>query len=224
MLICLKNIYKSYSLKRKNIGVLNNIDVEVEQGEKIAIMGKSGCGKTTLLNIIGGMDIPDSGQYWFDGKLVSFQKQSELSDFRRRNIGFIPQGFSLIDYKSAFFNIALPLKFRKYSKNDVELKVMSVTHELEIDKLLDKTPKQLSIGECQRVAIARAIITKPILILADEPTSSLDNETEMVILKVFDKLQSEGSAIIVVTHDIEVASRCRRVLTIEKGKITEKTR
>ncbi|HHW23640.1 MAG TPA: ABC transporter ATP-binding protein [Clostridiaceae bacterium] len=219
MLIHLKNIYKSYNFKRQKINVLNDVNMMVEKGDRVAIMGKSGSGKTTLLNIIGGLDFPDSGQYWFEEKLISFKSQSEISEFRRKKIGFIPQGFSLIDYKSTYFNIALPLKFRNYSKNDIERRVLSVAHELEINKLLDKSPRQLSVGECQRVAIARAIITSPILILADEPTSSLDKETEMVILKLFDKLQSEGTTIITVTHDFEVASKCRRVLTLVNGVV-----
>lgn len=215
MLISISKLNKTFINKRKKITVLNNLWFDIEKGEMLGIVGKSGCGKTTLLNILGGLDYPDSGEYKYNDNIVQFHHPSELSKFRKSNIGFIPQGYTLLNYKSVFYNIALPLKFRSYNKADINDKVNSISLSLGIQGHLKKTPKELSMGECQRVAIARAIITNPALILADEPTSALDSETEEIIIRQFEILQQNGSTIIAVTHNKFFAGKCNRILNLE---------
>lgn len=214
-LLSLKNITKSYD--KKSI-VLNEFNLSVNTGEMVAIMGKSGSGKSTVLNIISGIESADSGRYIFKGNDMSKVSGDKMTVFRRENIGFVLQHFALIENNSVFKNIALPLYLKHESKNVIKGKVLELAKDLEIENKLDKKPKQLSGGEAQRVAIARAIINQPSLILADEPTGALDENTGLKIMQIFRKLHQKGHTFIIVTHDSSVAEMCDRTIKIKDGK------
>ena len=214
-LLSLENITKSYD--KKSI-VLNEFNLSVNTGEMVAIMGKSGSGKSTVLNIISGIESADSGRYIFKGNDMSKVSGDKMTVFRRENIGFVLQHFALIENNSVFKNIALPLYLKHESKNVIKGKVLELAKDLEIENKLDKKPKQLSGGEAQRVAIARAIINQPSLILADEPTGALDENTGIKIMQIFRKLHQKGHTFIIVTHDSSVAEMCDRTIKIKDGK------
>ena len=214
-LLSLENITKSYD--KKSI-VLNEFNLSVNTGEMVAIMGKSGSGKSTVLNIISGIESADSGRYIFKGNDMSIVSGDKMTVFRRENIGFVLQHFALIENNSVFKNIALPLYLKHESKNVIKGKVLELAKDLEIENKLDKKPKQLSGGEAQRVAIARAIINQPSLILADEPTGALDENTGLKIMQIFRKLHQKGHTFIIVTHDSSVAEMCDRTIKIKDGK------
>ena len=214
-LLSLENITKSYD--KKSI-VLNEFNLSVNTGEMVAIMGKSGSGKSTVLNIISGIESADSGRYIFKGNDMSKVSGDKMTVFRRENIGFVLQHFALIENNSVFKNIALPLYLKHESKNVIKGKVLELAKDLEIENKLDKKPKQLSGGEAQRVAIASAIINQPSLILADEPTGALDENTGLKIMQIFRKLHQKGHTFIIVTHDSSVAEMCDRTIKIKDGK------
>lgn len=214
-LLSLENITKSYD--KKSI-VLNEFNLSVNTGEMVAIMGKSGSGKSTVLNIISGIESADSGRYIFKGNDMSKVSGDKMTVFRRENIGFVLQHFALIENNSVFKNIALPLYLKHESKNVIKGKLLELAKDLEIENKLDKKPKQLSGGEAQRVAIARAIINQPSLILADEPTGALDENTGLKIMQIFRKLHQKGHTFIIVTHDSSVAEMCDRTIKIKDGK------
>ena len=214
-LLSLENITKSYD--KKSI-VLNEFNLSVNTGEMVAIMGKSGSGTSTVLNIISGIESADSGRYIFKGNDMSKVSGDKMTVFRRENIGFVLQHFALIENNSVFKNIALPLYLKHESKNVIKGKVLELAKDLEIENKLDKKPKQLSGGEAQRVAIARAIINQPSLILADEPTGALDENTGLKIMQIFRKLHQKGHTFIIVTHDSSVAEMCDRTIKIKDGK------
>lgn len=214
-LLSLENITKSYD--KKSI-VLNEFNLSVNTGDMVAIMGKSGSGKSTVLNIISGIESADSGRYIFKGNDMSKVSGDKMTVFRRENIGFVLQHFALIENNSVFKNIALPLYLKHESKNVIKGKVLELAKDLEIENKLDKKPKQLSGGEAQRVAIARAIINQPSLILADEPTGALDENTGLKIMQIFRKLHQKGHTFIIVTHDSSVAEMCDRTIKIKDGK------
>lgn len=213
----LKNTNKRFVLNKKETVVLDNLDFIVEKGEMIAIVGKSGSGKTTLLNILAAIDQPDSGTYLFDGKSVNINNATDGIKFRKNRIGIVVQHFALIDDYTAYDNIELGLWESKLTSLERTTKVDEVMKLLDIYELKDKYPKNLSGGEKQRIAIARAIIGNHQLLLADEPTGSLDSETEKEIIALLKRLNEKGMTIVIVTHDIEVASACNRVVVLEKN-------
>lgn len=220
-MIKLNDISKNYGTTKK-ISALNKFSCSVKRGELVAIMGKSGSGKSTVLNIISGIDRLESGKYYFMGEDMSKRKGDEMTIFRRDNIGFVMQHFALIPGYTIFNNIALPLRLRKESKREIYDKVIHIAKELDIKKHLNKYPKELSGGEAQRVAIARAVIHQPKIILADEPTGALDEATGIKIMGVLRKLHKQGNTIIIVTHDTNIAAMCERTIYIRDGKNVEK--
>jgi len=222
--IKLKNIHKTYGKDSSLVEALKGVSLNVEKGEMLAIMGKSGSGKSTLLNIMGTLETMDSGEYIYGHKVLDFNSQSKLSDFRCNKIGFIVQNFSLINDYSVYGNVVLPLKYNGIPKKEQKEKVHTMLEKLEIENKADKYPYQLSGGECQRVAIARAIINEPEMILADEPTGSLDEQTESVILDILCKLNKEEKTIVIVTHDSNVARVCNRIINLKDGIIIEDDR
>ena len=216
-LITLKNISKTYGSKG-TITALEKFNCTIRQGEFVAIMGKSGSGKSTVLNIISGIDAMQSGEYQFDGQDMSKIRGDQMTGFRRDNIGFVLQHFALIPDYTVYDNIALSLRLKRKNEKKIREKVTAIVEELDITSTINKYPNELSGGEAQRVAIARAIIHKPKLILADEPTGALDEESGKKIMGIFKQLHSNGNTIIMVTHDREIAKMCERIIYIKDGK------
>ena len=218
-IISLKGICKTYGKGDGLVTALNPINLDIQKGEMVAIMGKSGSGKSTLLNLIAGLDVPDSGEYIYNGKEINTKNQNKMAKFRRNDVGFVVQHFALIDEYSVQQNIALPLRYGKLKGVSTKKRVKEIAERLEIADKLRKYPSQLSGGQAQRVAIARAIAHKPSLLLADEPTGALDEETGKSIMNLFKEINKEGTTVIVVTHDANVASFCQRTIRLHDGNI-----
>lgn len=213
----LKNIKRTYKTKCVLTEVLKGIDFSVEAGEFVAIMGESGAGKTTLLNVIATFDKPTSGSVILNGKEISTLKNSEISTFRRNKLGFVFQDFNLLDQFNNRDNIYLPLVLSNQKPQLMQERLDQIKDQLGISELLNKYPYEISGGQKQRVAIARAIITKPDLVLADEPTGSLDSTSSEIILNMFAKINQAGQTIMMVTHSLRAASFAKRILFIKDG-------
>jgi len=201
------------------VEALKNVNFDVEKGEFIAIMGESGSGKTTLLNIIASLDSPTSGEVILDGQNLSKIKDERLTAYRRDHLGFVFQDFSLLDTFSVEDNIYLPLVLRGENYATMESKLIKLAALLDIKDLLKKYPYEISGGQKQRVVVARALITKPDLILADEPTGALDSKSTDELLSLFRKINDNGQTILMVTHSIKAASKASRILFIKDGEI-----
>ena len=219
-MIKLENIVKDYSNKEQVTHALRGIDLTIDDGEYVAIVGTSGSGKSTLLNIMGGMDSATSGTYLFDGKEVNGKNFNELHKFRKENISFVFQNFALMDGYTVYENVEMPLLARRV-KNRKKL-IMESLEKMKIADLKDKLPSQLSGGQQQRCAIARAIVARTKVLLADEPTGALDQNTSNEIIKCFEEINKEGTTVILITHDMNIAKRCNRIIQIEDGLIEEK--
>lgn len=218
-MIILKNITKDYVNKGSVTHALNGIDLSIEDGELLAIVGTSGSGKTTLLNIIGGMDQETSGEYYYNNELVSNYSKKELQNFRRDYISFVFQKFELMDDYNVYENVEMPLLARKIDKNIRKDKISMALKKVGLENLAKKMPNELSGGQKQRCAIARALVTDNPILLADEPTGSLDKKNSEIIMDDLIELNRMGRTVIVITHDIDIASRCNRVVNIEDGMI-----
>lgn len=217
-MIVLKDIYKTYSSEGVETHALRGINLRINQGEYISIVGKSWCGKSTLLNILGGMDRESSGSYRFLGQDVSTFNEFELAVFRNRILGYIFQGFHLIPELSLLDNVALPLGYAGMKSKERKQKAFTMLKKVGLEEEHSKRPPQLSGGQQQRVAIARALVHEPKLILADEPTGNLDEETGLEIIELLEANHVEGRTLIMVTHDLDLASRAQRSLTMADGK------
>ena len=216
-LVEFKNICKSFKTGGKETVICDNYDLAVEKGELVAIMGKSGCGKTTILNMIAGIEPIDSGEYIFDGVPVKIRTASDGVKFRRNKIGIILQHFALINDYNVYENVELGLWESGFGEKEIRHRTHEMLESLGIADLRDKYPNKLSGGEKQRVAIGRALVCKPALLLADEPTGALDAETEAEIVELIKKLNNEtNTTMIIVTHDREVADNCSRIITLDK--------
>jgi putative ABC transport system ATP-binding protein len=211
----LEGITKKYG---PNVTALNGFNLSVGQGEMLAIMGKSGSGKSTVLNIISGIDRLQGGSYRFGDQDMSKLKGDRMTVFRRDHIGFILQHFALIEDMTVYNNIALPLRLSRRPKADIMRRVRRLAEELDIEARLYQYPKELSGGEAQRTAIARAIINQPKLILADEPTGALDEENSRRVMDIFRKLNALGNTFIIVTHDPKVGAMCKQTVHIKEGQ------
>ncbi len=218
-LIYLDRIQKHYGKGQSGVCALGGISFSIETGEMIAVVGKSGSGKSTLLNILGGLDYPTDGEYSFAGKRIDRLKPNHLAEFRRCNIGFVVQHFALIDDMTVFDNIALPLRYRKMAGKLINEKVEHLLADMEISDKRKAYPPELSSGQCQRVAIARAIINKPSVLLADEPTGALDEQTGCHIMDIIRNLNEQGMTTIIATHDRDIASSCQRIIQLSDGHI-----
>ncbi len=201
------------------VQALSNISFEAEEGEYIAIMGESGSGKTTLLNILAALDKPTSGSVRLDGKELSKIKESEIAVFRRDNLGFVFQEFNLLDTFSLEDNIYLPLVLSGKTPAEMKKRLQPIAEQLGISDILKKYPYEVSGGQKQRAAVARALITKPRLILADEPTGALDSKSTDELLRLFSEINRNGQTIIMVTHSVKAASHAGRVLFIKDGEV-----
>ena len=218
-MIELKQIAKEYQSDAVVTPALSDINLKIEAGEFIAIMGASGSGKTTLLNIIGCMDAPTAGTYLFDGMDLSRAKENQLSSIRGRKIAFVFQHFALIDDYTVFENVEVPLLKQAMSKAERKKSVLTALEAVGIPELAKKKPTHISGGQKQRAAIARAIACGAEVILADEPTGALDSKTGKEIMGIFSELNARGKTIILITHDAQIASYAKRMITIQDGRI-----
>ncbi|MCX7732400.1 MAG: ABC transporter ATP-binding protein [candidate division WOR-3 bacterium] len=219
VLIRLKDIFKSYSLGKTVVRALNGISLEISRGEYVALMGPSGSGKSTLMHILGCLDTPDAGSYFFDGTDTARFNDRELARLRNRAFGFVFQSFNLLPRLSALANVELPMLYAGVGRR---ARINRATELLELVGLGDRLrhkPNELSGGEMQRVAIARALANEPEVILADEPTGNLDSRTGAEIMRLFDRLAEEGKTVVIVTHDPGIAEHCRRIVRLRDGEI-----
>lgn len=216
----IKNLEKTYGSKENKYQALNNINLQINQGEFIGVMGPSGAGKSTLLNMIATIDTPTSGSLSIGNKNISNLNEDELSFFRRNNLGFIFQDFNLLDTLTLKENIILPLTLSKIKVSLIEEKVEEIAKSLGIEDILEKYPYETSGGQKQRAAAARAIITNPTMILADEPTGALDSKSSKDLLECLSNLnESKDATIMMVTHDAFAASYCKRIVFIKDGNL-----
>ncbi len=222
-MINIKSVTKKFRTEEVETLALNNINLEVKQGEFAAIMGPSGCGKSTLLNLIGLLDSPSEGSCQFDGTEVGNRKESERTKLRKGNIGFVFQSFNLIDELTVFENVELPLIYLKVPKKERKERVLALLERMKIAHREAHFPNQLSGGQQQRVAIARAVITNPKLILADEPTGNLDSKNGIEVMNLLTELNQEGTTIVMVTHSDRDANYAHRVINLFDGQIVTET-
>ena len=221
-LIELKNVSKSYPTEAGEVKALQGINLSVDSGEMIILSGKSGCGKTTLLNLIGALDQPTSGEVWVGGKNICPLSEKERTLFRRREVGTIFQSFNLIPMLTVEENIALPRWLDGFPQEDVRPKVESLLQQVELTHRRNHRAHELSGGEQQRVAIARALINSPKVILADEPTGNLDSQTGLQVLSVMTDLnRKQGQTIIIATHSREADALANRIIKLKDGKIQD---
>lgn len=215
------NIKKIYTTRfgGNPVQALSDVSFSVEQGEYVAIMGESGSGKTTLLNILASLDKPTSGEILLNGKNIVSINEKEISAFRRDNLGFVFQDFNLLDTFNIRDNIFLPLVLAGKTYDEMNVKLKPITKRLEIEDILNKYPYEVSGGQKQRIAIARALITNPKIILADEPTGSLDSRASDGVLRLFNEINNDNQTILMVTHSVKAASHAKRVLFIKDGSI-----
>lgn len=217
-LIELKNISKQY---REETTILKGVDLCIEDGDYIALMGPSGAGKTTLMNIMGCLDRATQGEYFIDGNEISDYPEKEKARLRNEKFGFVVQDFALINEMTVYENVRLPLRYRKKRLKKEREHIESILKSLEIEDKKEIRVCDLSGGQQQRVAIARAIVNSPEIILADEPTGALDQETGREVMEIFSKLNQQGKTIIIVTHDPNIAAKCNRIIKMVDGKIQE---
>lgn len=218
-LIDIRNIYKIYNPGENEVRALDGINLSINHGEFVAIIGQSGSGKSTLMNMLGCLDVPTVGQYFLNGADVSRMRDDDLSDIRNREIGFIFQGFNLIQNLTAVENVELPLIYRGIGKKERRELALTALEMVGLSHRLDHKPSEMSGGQQQRVAIARAIAAKPPVILADEPTGNLDSRSSKEILDILKGLHEDGRTVILITHDNDIADQAKRVIRIRDGRI-----
>ncbi len=220
-MIELKDIRKSFIMGDEEIKALNDINFKVEEGEFVSIIGPSGSGKSTLMNILGLLDVPDSGEYILDGDDVQNLKDNDLAEIRNQKIGFVFQNFNLLQKLNAYENVEVPLIYQGVSPKEAKDIAYEYLEMVGLKGREKHLPTQLSGGQQQRVAIARALCCNPDIILADEPTGALDSKTSAEIMEEMKKLNEQGQTIILITHDINVAKKAKRIVRIADGKLYE---
>ena len=218
-MIIMNDIIKKYRMGSEVVAALDGVSLRIEPGEFVAIIGPSGSGKSTLMNIIGCLDIADSGEYELDGKPIGKYNERQLARVRSEKIGFVFQGFNLLPKLSALENVELPLVYRNVSHAERRHRALQALEQVGLADRLRHRPSELSGGQQQRVAVARALCGAPSLILADEPTGNLDSHTGKEIIELFRKLNQQGNTILLITHDNGVAAQAARQIRIEDGRI-----
>ena len=216
-MIKMKQIRKIYNTGKVSCQALRGIDLEIENNEYVAIVGPSGSGKSTLMNLMGCLDTPSDGDYWLAERKVDSLTANQLAEIRNRDVGFVFQAFNLLPYASAFENVELPLLFSGMRGRQRRKRVTEMLARVGLADKLGNKPTEMSGGEMQRVAIARALANRPGLILADEPTGNLDTASGAEIIKIFDELWQTGHTVLVITHDMNVASHCKRTIKLKDG-------
>ena len=221
MVLDLRDICKSYMQGKEPVPVLHHIQLQVEEGEYLAIMGPSGSGKSTLMNIIGLLDKQTSGDYFFDGQDMAQCSDNQLSTIRNQKIGFVFQNFNLLPRQSVLENVALPLLYSGVRKKERLERAKEMLARVGLEERIQFKPTQLSGGQKQRVAIARAMVSQPRLLLADEPTGALDTRSGEQVMELFAQLHSEGVTIVMITHEPEIARHAQRIVTIRDGRLEQ---
>ncbi len=222
-IIDLHNVVKQYGAGESAIFALDGVSLSIYPGEYVAIMGASGSGKSTLMNVIGALDIPTSGEYYLDGIDMASLDENQLAIVRGRKIGFIFQSFNLIPRTSALANVELPLAYQGIKMKERRLRALKALDLVGLSDRLTHEPTELSGGQQQRVAVARALVTKPALLLADEPTGALDSKSTADLLDLFDLVNAAGRTVVLITHEADVAARAKRIIRMRDGKIIEDT-
>ena len=222
-LVDVQDICKVYNPGENEVRALDHVSVQIHEKEFVAIIGQSGSGKSTLMNMLGCLDVPTSGTYMLHGKDVSHMSDDELSDIRNQEIGFIFQGFNLIQNLTALENVELPLIYRGVSKKERIALAENALKKVGLEHRMGHKPAEMSGGQQQRVAIARAIAQAPPIILADEPTGNLDSNSSKEIMQILKELHEEGRTVILITHDNDIAAQAKRVIKIMDGKIASDT-
>lgn len=220
-MIVFEDVSKIYRIGENEIRALDRANIKIQEGEFVSIVGPSGSGKSTLMNLIGCLDVADSGTYRLDGQEIELYSEGELAKIRNKKIGFIFQNFNLIGNMTAAENIELPLVYQNVPKNERKARVKEVLEKVKLPGREHHKPNELSGGQQQRVAIARAIVTRPSLLLADEPTGNLDSKTGEEIMHLFHELHRQGNTIVLITHDEKVAEQAERMIRILDGKVRE---
>lgn len=220
-MISIRNLHKSYVTGQNSLHVLKGIDLEIETGDMISVMGASGSGKSTLLNILGILDTYDEGEYFLNGLKIHKLSERKAAQLRNKMLGFVFQSFNLISFKNAMENVAMPLYYQNINRRKRNLIAMEYLDRMGLKEWATHLPSEMSGGQKQRVAIARALITKPKVILADEPTGALDSVTSLEVMDQLHEINKTGITMIIVTHEHDIAARTRKTIRITDGMITD---
>ncbi|WP_305880319.1 ABC transporter ATP-binding protein [Flavobacterium cerinum] len=223
-IIEIKEIKRDFPLGNETVYVLKGIDLTINKGEYVALMGPSGSGKSTLMNILGCLDTPTSGEYILNGKDVSKMDDDELAGIRNKEIGFVFQTFNLLPRTTALDNVALPMVYAGFSKEERMKRATEVLKQVGLGDRMDHKPNQLSGGQRQRVAVARALVNHPSIILADEPTGNLDSRTSVEIMNLFNEIHANGNTVILVTHEEDIAEHAHRIIRLRDGVVESDNR
>lgn len=225
-MIKLKDLHKSYPIGKESLHVLKGINLHIKEGEFVSIMGSSGSGKSTLLNIVGLLDEHDKGEYHLNGQLIEKLDEKKAAILRNKFLGFVFQSFNLISYKTAIENIALPLYYKGINRKERQKIAMEYLEKVDLKDWANHLPSELSGGQKQRIAIARALVTKPKVVLADEPTGALDSATSQSVMDLLKEINAEGMTVFVITHEEDIAAQTDRIVRLRDGIITsdEKTK